>query len=195
MKQSKEHSNNMARETIVTCDNCRAVKSTDLNLGDWCVMTYPKPDPKHGPKIGASFGLAYGGAQPVIFSPAIALDLCSNACVTTMVAHIRKFGTHDRVEKVVIPDGAVATNKIAPGTISPLNTTEIIDEHARQMKAEGLVTTPEDNWWKYDIRLKRSVLPEQISVDWFLGLLRAHLGGKFVLATDSVEAVYINRAD
>jgi hypothetical protein len=28
-----------------------------------------------------------------------------------------------------------------------------------------------------------------------LGLLRAHLGGKFVLAKDSVEAVYINRAD
>lgn len=83
-------------------------------------MTYPKPDPsKRTPSNpgGASIGLAYGGHAPVPFAPAIALDLCSDECVIAMVAHLRKFGTHDRVQ--------VESGRVAGGGLSHLHNTEM----------------------------------------------------------------------
>lgn len=97
----------MARETIITCDNCGCNKDTPLigpTSKDWCVLTYPKQVFKMGPiaRPTLSYGVTYNG-EPVRFSSGgeIALDLCSQECVGEMVTHIRKYGTHNRLQSII----------------------------------------------------------------------------------------------
>ena len=91
----------MARETIITCDYCRATKDQSPTPERWAIMTYPKPDKKINtitlmPIRNLVVGVAFGDANTVRFAPEYALDLCSLDCVCKMMLHIQETGTHKR---------------------------------------------------------------------------------------------------